>query len=45
MLELRKHWIWHDQPDLGESNNRLLDRKIARVNGRVYVAPHTRKAG
>ena len=42
MLELRRDWIWHDQPELGESAARLLARKNARVNGRVYVVPHER---
>lgn len=47
MIDLADHpsWRWHDQPELGPINDRMLLRKDARVNGRIYVPHYTRKAG
>lgn len=43
-LDLRRDWIWREQPELGPINDRLLARKEVRVNGRIPVASYTRKA-
>lgn len=43
ILDLRRDWQVIDQPELGETNTRLIARKDARVNGRVYVAGYTRR--
>ena len=46
ILDLKRSWIFPDQPQLGESNTRLLAKKNARVNGLVYRRETVcRKAG
>lgn len=44
MLELKRSWIVPHQPGLGKINDRLAERKDARINWRVYVTHYTRRA-
>lgn len=44
MLDLADHpsWRWHGEPDAYGDDARLIARKDARMNGRVYVRSYTR---